>query len=83
MRHTIAILVGLAGILAAALFMAAYIWWQLSSVTISMHGKAALALGVVGTFGLGVGLMRLTYWSHSKGYDEQAQRHDPNDPKIK
>lgn len=48
-----------------------------------MHGKAALALGVVGTFGLGVGLMRLTYWSHSKGYDEQAQRHDPNDPKIK
>jgi hypothetical protein len=39
---------------------------------ISLHGWIAMALGVVFTFGLGAGLMRLSYYSAKNGFDDRA-----------
>lgn len=42
-----------------------------NDVELSSHGTFALILGVVFSLALGIGLMRLVYWSHKNGYDEQ------------
>ncbi len=62
-------------ILGVAVAMAAYLWWQLEDVEMSIHGWLALTLGVVFTLLLGMGLMRLAYWSHHQGYDDRVD-HD-------
>lgn len=49
---------------------------------ISIHGYIALGLGLVLTLGLGIGLMALAYYSHKRGYDDDAHRggRQPEDP---
>jgi hypothetical protein len=66
----------LAALLAAAVLFAWYVWRELGEVELGLHGWLALALGVVATAGLGVGLMMLVYHSHRRGYDERAGRDD-------
>ena len=39
-----------------------------------MHGKIALFAGVTVTLLLGMGLMWLVYFSHKRGYDDEAGR---------
>ena len=46
------------------------LWERLPPVEISLHGYLALALGVVCSLALGIGLMRLVYISHRRGFDE-------------
>jgi len=60
-----AMLAGTAGI-------AAYIWWALGDVEISRHGIIALVAGVLATLAVGVGLMWLVFYSHRRGYDDEA-----------
>ena len=49
-------------------------WIGLNEVEISIHGKTALALGVILTFALGTGLMFLIFYSNRKGYDVVANK---------
>jgi hypothetical protein len=53
-------------------FIAVNIWsWNsLGYVPLDRHGHIALVLGVVVTFGLGVGLMGLMFYSSRHGYDD-------------
>lgn len=44
---------------------------KFNDVELSSHGTFALILGVFFSLVLGIGLMRLVYWSHKKGYDGQ------------
>ena len=45
---------------------------ELGDVEISVQGYLALAGGVAVTLALGVGLMWLVYYSHRRGYDDEA-----------
>ena len=47
-----------------------WIWNSLGYVPLDRHGHIAIVLGVVVTFGLGVGLMGLVFYSSRHGYDE-------------
>jgi hypothetical protein len=68
-------------------FLASAVWlayegWNLhGDVEMSGHGYAALAIGIVFSLIVGVGLMALVFYSSRQGYDEQAnrQRHDERD----
>lgn len=73
------ILVG--GLLVALVLMALLsLWvgvvgWNLESdVEMSGHGYAAMAIGVVASFAVGIGLMALAFHSSRTGHDEEAQR---------
>lgn len=59
----------LLGFLAIAIAFAVYIWNQLAGVDISGQGWIAMALGIVFTVAIGVGLMALTFYSSRRNYD--------------
>jgi hypothetical protein len=47
--------------------------WNLESdVEMSGHGYAAMAIGIVASLVVGIGLMALVFYSSRKGYDEAA-----------
>jgi hypothetical protein len=50
--------------------------WNLhgEDVPMSGHGYIAMALGIIFSLVVGIGLMSLIFYSHSKGFDEPAQR---------
>lgn len=64
------------GVLLGVLVVAAvlvYRWMAASApVELGTHGMVAMALGVLGTLVLGVGLMFLVFYSHRRGYDQAA-----------
>lgn len=62
-------LVVLATLLVMAIGYAAKVWLTLSSVQMSTTGWVFLIMGVVITFGVGVGLMALTFYSNRHNYD--------------
>jgi len=74
----------LAIFLLSLLFLAAIIavaaWMGLEETKISFHGFIALWLGVFAAFGLGAGLMFLVFYSHRKGYDDEADKWRKKDP---
>lgn len=72
MKGTIGVIVTLLALLAAAAGVAWWAWNQLADVQMSVHGYIALGLGVVATLGLGMGLMWLVYFSHHRGFDDEA-----------
>jgi hypothetical protein len=43
---------------------------KLGDVQMSGHGWAAMALGILFSFIVGIGLMGLVFYSSRKGYDE-------------
>ncbi len=50
---------------------AAYVASQIDA-TLSGHGWLALGLGIGATVALTVGLLGLIFWSHRRGYDDDA-----------
>lgn len=74
MRGTILIIVVLLGLLGFASWLAYDTWQDLSETEIGFHGMVALGAGVGVTLLLGVGLMSLVYFSHRRGYDDEAGR---------
>ncbi len=68
------LVLSLLALLAGAIGFAWYVWRELGDVVISPQGYVALAAGVVVTLALGVGLMWLSYFSHRRGYDDEAGR---------
>lgn len=51
-----------------------YAWVLLGSSAMSVQGYIALALGIIATLALGVGLMALVFFSNRYGYDERVGR---------
>lgn len=51
-----------------------YAWVLLGTSAMSIQGYIALALGIIATLGLGVGLMALVFFSSRYGYDERVGR---------
>ena len=49
-----------------------YVWRELGDIEIGLHGWIALTIGAVHTLKLGMLLMWLVYYSHHKGYDDEA-----------
>lgn len=79
------VLVGglLVALVAMALFAmwTAILGWNLEGeVEMSGHGWAAMAIGVVASFGVGIGLMALAFHSARTGHDEDAQRNQVLNP---
>jgi hypothetical protein len=56
-----------------------YIWQSLRGADIGVNGYIALTLGIVGTAGLGAGLMALLFYSSRHGYDDQVGGNDPDE----
>lgn len=76
MGSSIGVVLVLCTILAVAIVLAWYIWWQLADVEIGTNGTIALVLGSLGSLILGMGLMRLAYWSHKHGFDARPYEVD-------
>jgi hypothetical protein len=53
----------------------ASVWFsgRIGGSDMDRHGYVALAIGVVATLGLGIGLMGLVFYSSRHGYDESAR----------
>jgi len=66
----------LAAVLLALLALAAgsalYMWRRIGAVDIGTDGVIALVLGVGVSLALGIGLMRLVYFSSRRGYDDNV-----------
>jgi hypothetical protein len=62
----------LAALLALAVGSAVYMWQHIGAVDIGTDGLIALILGVGASLALGIGLMRLVYFSSRRGYDDNV-----------
>jgi hypothetical protein len=67
---TIAMVVALIAILAAAMWYAASAWFAISGPPMPAVGYVAMTLGIVVSLVVGVGLMTLLFYSRRHGYDE-------------
>ena len=72
-----------AAIVLALVAIGIYTWRSLGPTQMDANGYIALVLGVLGTVGLGVGLMALLFFSHRYGYDDAAggRAGPPRDPR--
>lgn len=61
----------LGGMLAVAVAVSAYMWWQLRDVALGVHGTVALIGGAAFTAAVAVVLMRLVYYSQRHGHDDR------------
>ena len=61
---------GIALFVAAVAAIAVVNWRDIGDVGIDLNGWIALALGVLVTLALGIGLMSLVFISNRRGYDE-------------
>jgi len=77
MRRFLPILVILAALLGAALYLAWHEWTVPTAGGAQMNGNgmAALILGAIGSLILGGGLMALIFLSARRGYDDRADFH--------
>ena len=57
-------------LLAVAGTWAGYAWNELAEVQMTGHGWIAMALGILFSLIVGIGLMALMFYSSRKGYDE-------------
>ena len=67
---TIALIVPLFAILAAAIWFASRAWTAVSGPPMPAAGYAAMTLGIVFSLIVGCGLMALLFYSSRHGYDE-------------
>jgi len=74
LRGTIVIVAALLAFLVLASVGAWWSWRSMGEVEIGGHGMVALGLGVGLSLLLGVGLMSLVFFSHRRGYDDEAGR---------
>jgi hypothetical protein len=73
------LVVPLFAILAAAVWYAASLWMSLEGPDMPATGYFAMALGIVFSLVVGVGLMALVFFSSRHGYDEPARMTDDKD----
>ena len=65
----LAIIVPLVGLLVASICFAVYSWTAIEGPPIPTEGYVAMALGVVFSLVVGIGLMALVFYSSRHGYD--------------
>jgi hypothetical protein len=68
-----AIILPLLAFLAASVWFAYYVWASDSGPPMPASGYAAMALGVVFSLVVGIGLMALVFYSNRHGYDDAGQ----------
>jgi hypothetical protein len=73
---TVAVVVALLAILAAAGWFAAGAWTSVQGPPMPTTGYVAMALGVVFSLIVGCGLMALLFYSSRHGYDEPSRSDD-------
>ncbi|MGE5148379.1 MAG: hypothetical protein ACM3N5_16630 [Candidatus Eiseniibacteriota bacterium] len=71
-RAGVLLAVVLAALLAFAIGITVYMWRSIGAVDISTDGVIALVFGVGFSLALGIGLMRLVYFSSRRGYDDNV-----------
>jgi len=59
-----------AAFVAMVVAVCAHFWSAIGGSGISPAGWLAMGLGILATFGLGIGLMSLVFISNRRGYDE-------------
>jgi hypothetical protein len=69
----VAVGIAVAAVAAVAVVIARF-WTSIGTSEISFAGWLAMALGIVATLGLGIGLMSLVFISSRRGYDEAPRR---------
>lgn len=69
---TALIVLTLMALLGASAWFAFSIMDDMPLSLVSGPGLIALALGIIVSLGLGGGLMALSYYSHKRGYDDDA-----------
>lgn len=69
----------LLGFLGLTVGWAIWGWQQTAGVEMSVHGYAAMALGIIFTLVVGCGLMALMFYSSRRGYDERVSDLSDND----
>jgi hypothetical protein len=65
----LAVIVPLVGLLVASVWFAFYSWTAIEGPPIPTEGYVAMALGVVFSLVVGIGLMALVFYSSRHGYD--------------
>jgi hypothetical protein len=68
-----AIILPLLAFLAASVWFAYYVWASDAGPPMPASGYAAMALGVLFSLVVGIGLMALVFYSNRHGYDEGGQ----------
>ena len=58
-------------IVASLIAIGLYAWFSFGDVAMTTSGYIALALGIIGTMALAIGLMSLVFFSSRYGYDDQ------------
>ena len=72
MNGTAGMILLLLALLAATAGIAWWAWLEMGDVQLTTHGLIALGAGVSASLIVGVGLMWLVYYSHKKGFDDEA-----------
>ena len=68
-----AVILPLLAFLAASIWFAYYVWASDAGPPLPTSGYIAMALGILFSLVVGVGLMALVFYSHRHGYDERSQ----------
>ena len=71
-----AVILPLVAFLAASVWFAYYVWASDTGPPMPASGYVAMALGVLFSLVVGVGLMALVFYSNRHGYDERGQGGD-------
>ena len=69
---TIMLIVALGSLLIGSVIWAVRYWTTFEEVQFGGHGFIALALGVVLSLALGIGLMFLVFYSNRRGHDDEV-----------
>jgi formate hydrogenlyase subunit 3/multisubunit Na+/H+ antiporter MnhD subunit len=69
----LAVILSLLALLAGSVWFAYYAWTSDTGPPLPATGYAAMALGIVFSLVVGIGLMALVFYSHRHGYDERGQ----------
>lgn len=68
----LALILPLLAMLAASIWFAYFVWVTDDGPPMPTTGYVAMALGILFSLVIGVGLMALIFYSHRHGYDERA-----------
>lgn len=69
----IALILPLLAMLAGSIWFAYFVWITDDGPPMPVTGYVAMALGILFSLLIGIGLMALVFYSHRHGYDERAQ----------